>query len=487
MVVPGMRWKESVRAPNKNPFLEEDMPAIDTKVDSKIAAKSNGATAKLPHLVTELPGPKAKQLVERDAAVVSPSYTRDYPLVAKIGRGAMIEDVDGNTFLDFAAGIAVCATGHCHPEVVAAIQKQASELIHMSGTDFYYPNLVELAEKLSSIAPGKGPKRVYFGNSGAEAIEAAIKLVKYHTKRDKLIAFHGAFHGRTMGALSLTASRSIQRKGFGTLLSGVFHMPFPDTYRGTYGIRPESASADCLSYLENELFRRRVDPEEVAGIFIEPIQGEGGYLPAPADFLQGLQRICRKYGIMFVADEVQSGMGRTGKWWASDHAGIEPDIICTAKGIASGMPLSAIIARADVMNWVPGAHASTFGGNPVCIAASIATLGLLERQYMANAARMGDYIMKRTADWREKHKIVGEVRGKGLMIGIEFVRDQKTKEKAGDLRNKLVQMAFHKGLLVLGSGDTTLRLCPPLLIDEAQADFALDTLETCITELERSL
>jgi len=463
------------------------MPAIDTKADSKIAAKSNGATAKLPHLVTELPGPKAKQLVDRDHAVVSPSYTRDYPLVAKTGRGAMIEDVDGNTFLDFAAGIAVCATGHCHPEVVAAIQKQASELIHMSGTDFYYPNLVDLAEKLAAIAPGKEPKRVYFGNSGAEAIEAAIKLVKYHTKRDKLIGFHGAFHGRTMGALSLTASRSIQRKGFGTLLSGVFHMPFPDTYRGTYGVRPECASADCLSYLENELFRRRVDPDEVAGIFIEPIQGEGGYLPAPADFLQGLQRICRKHGILLVADEVQSGMGRTGKWWASDHAGIEPDIICTAKGIASGMPLSAIIARADVMNWVPGAHASTFGGNPVCIAASIATLGLLENQYMANAARMGDYIMKRTADWREKHKIVGEVRGRGLMIGIEFVRDQKTKEKANDLRNKLVQMAFHKGLLVLGSGDTTLRLCPPLLIDEAQADFALNTLEACITELERSL
>jgi 4-aminobutyrate aminotransferase len=463
------------------------MQAIDTKADSKIAAKSNGITATLPHLVTALPGPKAKQLVERDRAVVSPSYTRDYPLVAKAGRGAMIEDVDGNTFLDFAAGIAVCATGHCHPEVVAAIQKQAAELIHISGTDFYYPNMVELAEKLASITPGKGPKRVYFGNSGAEAIEAAIKLVKYHTKRDKLIAFHGAFHGRTMGALSLTASRSIQRKGFGTLLSGVFHMPFPDTYRGTYGIRPEFASADCLSYLENELFRRRVDPDEVAGIFIEPIQGEGGYLPAPADFLQGLQRICRKYGILLVADEVQSGMGRTGKWWASDHAGIEPDIICTAKGIASGMPLSAIIARADVMNWAPGAHASTFGGNPVCIAASIATLGLLERQYMANAARMGESIMKRTADWREKHKIVGEIRGKGLMIGIEFVRDQKTKEKATDLRNKLVQMAFHKGLLVLGSGDTTLRLCPPLLIDETQADFALNTLEACITELERSL
>ena len=261
------------------------MHVTDTKADSK-----------LPHLITEVPGPKARKLVERDHHVVSPSYTRDYPLVAKFGRGATVEDVDGNTFLDFAAGIAVVATGHCHPEVVAAIQKQAAELIHMSGTDFYYPSMVELAEKLASIAPGKEAKRVYFGNSGAEAIEAAIKLVKFHTKRDKLIAFHGAFHGRTMGALSLTASRAVQRKGFGTLLSGVFHMPFPDTYRGTYGIRAEHASGDCLSYLENELFRRRVDPDEVAGILIEPIQGEGGYLPAPAEFLQGwdpLESTCR--------------------------------------------------------------------------------------------------------------------------------------------------------------------------------------------------
>jgi len=302
MVVPGMRWQESVRAPNKNPFLEEAMPAIDTK-ESNIAAKSNGAPAKLPHLVTTLPGPKAKQLVERDAAVVSPSYTRDYPLVAKIGRGAMIEDVDGNTFLDFAAGIAVCATGHCHPEVVAAIQKQASELIHMSGTDFYYPNLVELAEKLAAIAPGKEPKRVYFGIPAPKRWKPLSSSSKYHTKRDKLIAFHGAFHGRTMGALSLTASRSIQRKGFGTLLSGVFHMPFPDTYRGTYGIRPESASADCLSYLENELFRRRVDPEEWPESSSSRFRARAATCLRPRDFLQSLQRICRKYGIMFVADE----------------------------------------------------------------------------------------------------------------------------------------------------------------------------------------
>ena len=450
-------------------------------------ATETNIETKLPHLVTPLPGPKAQQVVERDGRVVSPSYTRDYPLVVKRGRGAVIEDVDGNSFLDFAAGIAVVSTGHCHPEVVAAIQRQASELIHMSGTDFYYPNMVELAEKLASIAPGKEPKRVYFGNSGTEAVEAAIKLAKYHTKRDKLVAFHGAFHGRTMGALSLTASRAVQRKGFGTLLSGVFHMPFPDTYRGTYGIRPENASADCLSYLENELFRRRVDPDEVAGIFIEPVQGEGGYLPAPAEFLQGLEKICHKYGIMLVADEVQSGMGRTGKWWAVDYAGVEPDIICTAKGIASGMPLSAIITKASVMDWKPGAHASTFGGNPVCIAAALATLGLIERGYMANAARMGESIKRQTANWPERHKIVGEVRGRGLMIGIEFVRDQKTKERAPDLRNRIVQMAFHKGLLVLGSGDTTLRLCPPLMIDEAQAEFAVRTLDGIITEIERTL
>jgi 4-aminobutyrate aminotransferase len=450
-------------------------------------ATETNIETKLPHLITPLPGPKAQQVVERDGRVVSPSYTRDYPLVVKRGRGAVIEDVDGNSFLDFAAGIAVVSTGHCHPEVVAAIQKQASELIHMSGTDFYYPNMVELAEKLASIAPGKEPKRVYFGNSGTEAVEAAIKLAKYHTKRDKLVAFHGAFHGRTMGALSLTASRAVQRKGFGTLLSGVFHMPFPDTYRGTYGIRPENASADCLSYLENELFRRRVDPDEVAGIFIEPVQGEGGYLPAPAEFLQGLEKICRKYGIMLVADEVQSGMGRTGKWWAVDYAGVEPDIICTAKGIASGMPLSAIITKASVMDWKPGAHASTFGGNPVCIAASLATLGLIERGYMANAARMGEFIKRQTANWPERHKIVGEVRGRGLMIGVEFVRDQKTKERAPDLRNRIVQMAFHKGLLVLGSGDTTLRLCPPLMIDEEQAEFAVRTLDGIITEIERTL
>ncbi|HTW22091.1 MAG TPA: acetyl ornithine aminotransferase family protein [Candidatus Baltobacteraceae bacterium] len=441
---------------------------------------------KLPQLVTELPGPKARKIVDRDHAAVSPSYTRDYPLVAKTGRGAMVEDVDGNTFLDFAAGIAVVATGHCHPRVVAAIQKQAAELIHMSCTDFYYPGMVDLAEKLASIAPGKEPKRVYFGNSGTEAIEAAMKLARYHTGRDKFIAFHGCFHGRTMGSLALTASKAVQRKKFGTLVAGVFHTPYPNTYRGVGGGRPENATADALANIQEELFKRLVDPSEVAAIFVEPIQGEGGYLPAPPEFLQALERICREHGILLVADEVQSGMGRTGKWWAVDHAGVVPDMICTAKGIASGMPLSAVITKADVMDWKPGAHASTFGGNPVSIAAALATFELLESGLIANSARVGEFILKRIADWRERHKCVGDIRGKGLMIGIELVRDQKTKERAAALRNHVIDLAFHKGLLVLGAGENTLRLAPPLLIDEEQADFAIRTLDACITEAERA-
>ncbi len=440
---------------------------------------------KLPHLMTALPGPHARKVLERDAQFISPSYTRTYPLVAKTGRGATVEDVDGNVFLDFAAGIAVVATGHCHPEVVAAIQKQAAELIHMSGTDFYYPNLVELAERLAAIAPGKEPKRVYFGNSGTEAVEAAIKLARYHTHREKIIAFYGCFHGRTMGSLSLTASKAVQRKGFGSLLSGVFHMPYPYAYRA--GKSPEACSADCIEFLEQHLFKRVVAPEDVAAVFIEPIQGEGGYVPAPKEFLTELQGICRKHGILLVADEVQCGMGRTGKWWAGDHAGLEPDIITVAKGVASGMPLGAMIAPADVMDWKPGAHASTFGGNPVCIAAALKTIDLVEAKYLENARRMGDFILSRIAGWRERHRNVGDIRGKGLMIGIEFVRDQKTREKAPALRDLIVDKMFKKGVLVLGAGENTLRLSPPLVIDEEQADFALRALDECIAEAEKSV
>jgi 4-aminobutyrate aminotransferase len=442
---------------------------------------------KTPRLLTALPGPKAKVIVERDAKFMSPSFTRDYPLVAKTGHGAMVEDVDGNVFLDFAAGIAVCSTGHCHPKVVEAIQKQAGELIHMSGTDFYYEGLPLLAERLGKTAPGSEGKKVFFTNSGTEAIEGAVKLARYTTKRDKMIAFYGCFHGRTMGSLSLTASKSTQRKGFGALLGGVEHIPYPYAYRCALGHTPETCGAEILETLENQIFKRLFDPTEVAGIIIEPIQGEGGYVPAPKFFLQELRRICTQHGIMLITDEVQSGMGRTGKWWAFEHAGIEPDIITSAKGIASGMPLGAIIAKSSVMNWKPGSHGTTFGGNPVCLAASLATMDLIEGGLMENARKMGEYIFQRTGDWTNKFKIVGDVRGKGLMVGIEFVRDQRTKERAGDLRNAIVDSAFHRGLLVLGAGENSLRLSPPLLVDEEQADFAMKTLEACIREAEKSV
>jgi len=442
---------------------------------------------KLPRLMTALPGPNAKRVVEADTKYMSPSYTRDYPLVAKRGRGAIVEDVDGNSFLDFAAGIAVCSTGHCHPQVVAAIQKQAAELIHMSGTDFYYESMPQLAEKLIGTMPGAAPKKAFFTNSGAEAIEGAIKLARYATKRTKFIAFYGCFHGRTMGALSLTASKATQRKGFGDLLAGVEHIPFPYAYRCPHGHTAETCGAEILEVLEQQLFKRMFDPEEVAGIIIEPIQGEGGYIVAPSFFLQELQRICRQHGIMLIADEVQSGMGRTGKWWAHQHAGIEPDIICSAKGIASGMPLGAFFASAKIMNWKPGAHGTTFGGNPVCIAAGLATAELIETQYLENARVMGDFLFARLADWTKKYKIVGDVRGRGLMIGIEIVRDRRTKEKAADLRNLIVDLAFQKGVCILGAGENTIRLSPPLLIDEEQADFAVRTLEECIVEAEKKI
>ena len=442
---------------------------------------------KTPRLITTLPGPKAKAIVERDAKFMSPSFTRDYPLVAKSGLAAMVEDVDGNTFLDFAAGIAVCSTGHCHPKVVDAIQKQAAQLIHMSGTDFYYESLPYLAERIGKTVPGAEGKKVFFCNSGTEAVEGAVKLARYATKRDKMIAFYGCFHGRTMGSLSLTASKSTQRKGFGALLSGVEHIPYPYAYRCALGHGPETCGEEILELLENQIFKRLFDPSEVAGIIIEPIQGEGGYVPAPKFFLQELQRLCRQHGIMLIMDEVQSGMGRTGKMWAHEYAGIEPDIVCSAKGIASGMPLGAIIARSSVMSWKPGSHGTTFGGNPICLAAAIATLDLLEGGLTANAKKIGDYIFAKTADWTKKFKIIGDVRGRGLMIGIEIVRDQRTKERAAELRNVIVDKAFHKGLLVLGAGENTLRLSPPLIIDEEQADFAVRTLEECIREAEKKV
>lgn len=429
-----------------------------------------------PKIKTALPGPNAKRILEADERYISPSYTRSYPLVVKEGHGVIVTDVDGNEFLDFSSGIAVTSTGHCHPDVVAAIQKQAGELIHMSGTDFYYESMVTLAERLSKIAPMPGPHRIYYGNSGAEAIECALKLARYHTGRQNIIAFYGAFHGRTMGALSLTASKPQQRRRFAPLVPGVTHVPFPDVYR-----KGEQDALACARFIEEKVFKTTLPPEEVAAIFVEPVQGEGGYVPAPRVFMQELRRICDEHGILLVADEVQSGAGRTGKWWAIEHTGVQPDVVCIAKGIASGMPLGVTLTKADIMNWVPGSHASTFGGNPVCLAAAIATLDVIERQgLLQNSSAVGNHILRRTADWPKKHKLVGDVRGMGLMIGVELVTDKQTKERASTQRDRVVELAFERGVLFLGCGANTIRIAPPLITTKEQADVAMDVLEECL-------
>lgn len=429
-----------------------------------------------PVIKTALPGPNAKRVLAGDERYISPSYTRSYPLVAKEGHGIVVTDVDGNEFFDFSSGIAVTSTGHCHPDVVAAIQKQAGELIHMSGTDFYYESLVTLAERLSKIAPMPGPHRVYYGNSGAEAVECAFKLARYHTKRQLVIAFFGAFHGRTMGALSLTGSKPQQKRRFAPLVPGVTHIQYPDVYR-----RGEQDALACARFLEEKLFKTTLPPEEVAAIFVEPVQGEGGYVPAPPAFMQELRRICDKHGILLVADEVQSGIGRTGKWWAIQHTGVQPDIVCMAKGIASGMPLGVTLTKAEIMDWLPGSHASTFGGNPVCIAAALATLEVIEREgLLRNTEEVGAHIMRRMADWPKKHKLVGDVRGLGLMIGVELVKDKQTKEQNSEARDRVVELAFEHGVLFLGCGPSTIRIAPPLITAKEQADVAVDVLEECI-------
>jgi 4-aminobutyrate aminotransferase len=437
-----------------------------------------------PKIRTALPGPSARRVLAGDEQYVSPSYTRSYPMVAKRGRGIVVTDVDGNEFFDFSAGIAVTSTGHCHPHVVAAIQKQAGELIHMSGTDFYYDSMVTLAERLSKIAPMPGPHKIYYGNSGAEAVECALKLARYHTKRQNMIAFFGAFHGRTMGALSLTASKPQQRRRFAPLVPGVTHVRYPDVYRGCEGgvQDAETFAIGCARFLEDKLFKTTLPPEEVAAIFVEPIQGEGGYVIAPNVFLQELRRICDRHGILLVADEVQSGAGRTGKWWAIEHSGVQPDIVCIAKGIASGMPLGITISKAELMDWVPGSHASTFGGNPVCIAAALATLDVIEGEdLMRNATEVGNHIVKRMAGWPGKHKLVGDVRGRGLMIGVEIVRDKQTKEYAAAERDRIVELAFERGVLFLGCGPSTIRVAPPLVVTKDEADVAIDALEKSIS------
>jgi 4-aminobutyrate aminotransferase len=411
--------------------------------------------------------------------------TRIYPLVIEEARGATVVDVDGNRYLDFSAGIAVVATGHSHPKVVQAIQQQASRFIHMSGTDFYYPAQIKLAETLDRLSPGKGSKRTFFSNSGTEAMEAAFKLARYRTRRPLMIAFLGAFHGRTMGSLSLTGSKAVQRRRFAPLVPGVTHVPYPYCYRCPYGLKYPSCEMHCVDVIRDVYFKTIVPPDDVAAIVVEPIQGEGGVIVPPAEFHPMLLALAREYGMLYVADEVQTGMGRTGKMFAVEHWGVEPDIMAIGKGIASGLPLGATIAPAKVMDWEAGAHANTFGGNPVACEAALATIELLEEGLVANAAEIGTYLMDRLKELQSHHALIGDVRGKGLLIGIECVQDRDSKEMAIRERNEIIQRCFRKGLLLLGCGQNVIRLVPPLLITRQEADVALAILDAVFTEVRR--
>jgi len=438
---------------------------------------------RMPHIKTSLPGGKARSMIELDQAYVSPSYTRSYPFVAQRAKGLWMEDVDGNTFLDFTSGIAVCSTGHCHPEVVAAIQDQAEQLLHMSGTDFFYPPQIELAKKLASLGFPDGKGKVYFGNSGAEAVEAAFKLARWVTQREQNIAFFGAFHGRTMGALSLTASKAIQKKHYNPFIPGITHIPYATCYRCPLHLRFPSCEVECVRWIEETLFRSALPPEEVAAIFVEPIQGEGGYIVPPREFHMALKGLAEKYSILYVVDEVQSGMGRTGKMFAMEHFGVQPDIMALAKGIASGMPLGAMLARSELMVWEAGSHASTFGGNPVSCRAALATIELLERELMANAEAQGGLMMDRLREMQQSLECIGDVRGKGLMVGVELVKDRETKERASDWRNEVLQRAFRKGLLLLGCGENSIRFCPALTVTSEEIDTCLSIFEEVLREV----
>ncbi len=439
---------------------------------------------KVPNIQGPLPGPKAKAIIDQDKIYVSPSYTRDFPVVAERGEGCWITDPDGNVFLDFSSGIAVTSTGHCHPEVVQAIKAQAEKLLHMSGTDFYYPTQSELARKLAEIAPGDSPKRVFFCNSGAESVEGAIKLARNHTRRQRIVAFFGSFHGRTYGAMSVTASKVIQRRFFAPFVPGVHHVPYGYCYRCPLNLDYPECELECVDYIDDMLFKRNVPPDEVAAILVEPIQGEGGYVVPPPDYHQKLKALCEKYGILYVADEVQTGMGRTGKMYASEHFGVEPDILCSAKGIASGLPLGAIIAKADVMDWEYGSHASTFGGNPVACAAALAVIRLLEGGLIENAARMGQYLKDRLLEMKKQYPFIGDVRGKGLMVGMEIVKDRDTEEKGVTERNFVVDEMVKRGVILIGCGDNVLRFVPPLVVTQEEIDVCLEVLQEVLGEVQ---
>lgn len=440
-----------------------------------------------PIIKTSLPGPKSQEIIDGDSQYVTPSYPRpDYKLVADHASGVWITDPDGNVFLDCNAGVAVCSTGHCHPEVVAALQKQVSELIHLCGTDFYYRHMPELGKKLDEIVPIDGPTKTHFANSGAEAIETALKLAMYHTKRQKFISFFGSFHGRTLGALSLTSSKKAQRLGFMRQAIDVVHVPYPNCFRCPFNLGKCDSGECCMGtvdWIENKLFQTTTPPEEVAGIVLEVVQGEGGYIPAPTEVVRALREICDRHGIMLIVDEVQSGMGRTGKMFALDHhEGVKADIVCTAKGLGSGMPIGACTARADIMDWHKGAHASTFGGNPVALTAALKTIELLQGGLVDNSREVGAYLEAGLNRLKDKYDCIADVRGLGMMLGVEFVTDKQSMTPDPELRDRIEMACFNKGLIILGCGSNSIRWSPPLILAKEHVDVALEIFEEAIVD-----
>ncbi len=432
-----------------------------------------------------VPGPKAKKIVSEDSKFISKSYPRAYPFVMDHGKGTEVWDVDGNRFLDFAAGIAVTATGHSNPVVVKAIKEQAEKFLHIS-SDFYHPLWVELARRLATIAPFDEESASFMTNSGTESVEAAIKLARFHTGRSQFIGFLGGFHGRTYGSLAFTASKAVYRHGFFPMMNGVVHAPYPDPFRqilNSQGGEPYGESV--VRYIEEQLIGKVLPAEDIAGILVEPIQGEGGYIVPAEGFFPALRKLCDEYGILLIADEVQSGMGRTGRWWAIEHFDVIPDIIITAKGIASGIPLGAIIAKKSIMTWPQGAHGNTYGGNPVACAAAIATIDLIEKEYLKNAEEMGQYMIGALEEIKSSHDSIGQVRGIGLMLGVDFVKDHISREPDPAIRDRVERLSFEHGLVSLGCGKSTIRFAPPLSITKSEIDEGLQIFNQAVEMAEK--
>jgi len=439
-----------------------------------------------PKIVVTPPGPKARELIKKDETLISPSYVRFYPLVIENGKGCIVKDVDGNEYIDLNSGLVCLNVGHCHPKVVDAIKKQSEKFLHYSNTDFYYRPVVELAEKLCKVTPGKFDKKVYLGNSGAEAVEAAVKLSKWHTRKQRFIAYISAFHGRTLGALSFTASKPVQRRYFFPMVPGVTHVPYPNCYRCAFKLSYPDCNYWCVDFIDEMVLQKYVPPEEVAGILIEPIQGEGGYVAPPPEYFQRLKKIADKYGLLLIDDEVQSGIGRTGRWFAIEHWKVEPDVICVAKALASGLPLGAIVSRARLMDWEGGSHASTFGGNPLSCVAALASIDVIEGEnLLENATKQGNYIMKRLGELEDKCEILGDVRGKGLMIGAEIVENKETKKPAKEKASEIMMRCWKRGIAIITCGVSTLRIAPPLIITRELVDAAMDIVEDVIKEVEK--